>query len=355
MANSVYNTVCDALSGIVSRRAAENIVREALLSAKTDPNRVTAAEMQSLLKSAVFARLQQIIPVAQAKGEIKQILTRLEKSFSPPKTPLLTPEVLEGLTALQAEFRPYAKLSQPRAQRLRGSIQALPQATDPVKALNTLWAELDLLQLELSGRTPPTPLTQPLLTDDLMLSSGEYALSYEFDEPVADAAATTAIAADPMPTNPLSEAAPVLLSINAIAAPMVGTPRLNGDLPAAQRSDLGVSQTATFHLDTAAGREAILSHFALEEGVVGVLLTDRLGTVLASRLSSGDDDHLAAVVAATTLLLEKHRAFKLFYTHLAEVSAFIGSAGTYLLTVLSDDRVNVGRILSAMASLEEDV
>ena len=352
MANSVYNTVCDALSGIVSRRAAENIVREALLSAKTDPDRVTAAEMQSLLKSAVFARLQQIIPVAQAKGEIKQILTRLEKSFSPPKTPLLTPEVLEGLTALQAEFRPYAKLSQPRAQRLRGQLQALPEATDPVKALNTLWAELDLLQLELSGRTPPTPPTQPLLTDDLMLSSGEYALSYEFDEPVTD----TAAPADPSSTNPLSDAAPVLLSLSAIAAPAVGSaPRFNGDLPAAPRPDLSAVQTAGFQLDTAAGREAILSHFALEEGVVGVLLTDRLGTVVASRLSSGDDDHLAAVVAATTLLLERHRSLKLFYTHLAEVSAFIGSAGTYLLTVLSDDRVNVGRILSAMASLEEDV
>ena len=89
--------------------------------------------------------------------------------------------------------------------------------------------------------------------------------------------------------------------------------------------------------------------------MIGVLLTDRLGTVLASRLSSGDDDHLAAVVAATTLLLERHRGFKLFYTHLAEVSAFIGTAGKYLLTVLSDDRVNVGRILSAMTSLEEDV
>ena len=61
------------------------------------------------------------------------------------------------------------------------------------------------------------------------------------------------------------------------------------------------------------------------------------------------------VVAVTTLLLEKHRSFKLFYTHLAEVSAFIGSAHPYLLTVLSDDRVNVGRILSAMASLEEDI
>ena len=332
MANSVYNTVCDALSGIVSRRAAENIVREALTSANTDPERVTAGEMQSLLKSAVFARLQQIIPVAQAKGEIKQILTRLEKSFSPQKPSALTPEVLEGLMALQAEFRPYAKLSQPRAQRLRGALQTLPESADPVKTLNTLWAELDLLQLELSGRTLPAPLMQPPLTDDLMLSSGEYALNYEFDELQVGVA-------------PESNAGSLRVD------PMIAVPVLT---PPAPRPN-PVHQSASFDLKTTAGREVALSHFALEEGVVGVLLTDRLGTVLASRLSSGDDDHLAAVVAATTLLLERHRSFKLFYTHLAEVSAFIGSAHPYLLTVLSDDRVNVGRILSAMASLEEDV
>ena len=366
MANSVYNTVCDALSGIVSRRAAENIVREALHSAKTDPDRVTAAEMQSLLKSAVFARLQQIIPVAQAKGEIKQILTRLEKSFSTTKTPL-SPEVLEGLTALQAEFRPYAKLSQPRAQRLRGSIQALPDATDPVKALNTLWAELDLLQLELSGRTPPAPSTQPPLTDELMLSSGEYALSYDFEELIADVPLANVMPINSVPDEVVLTNEPSVLpelklklpDVSASAAPRIAdlavSPVFSGDLAVAPNKDLTANQTPMFRFDTASGREALLSHFALEEGVVGVLLTDRLGTVLASRLSSGDDDHLAAVVAATTLLLERHRAFKLFYTHLAEVSAFIGSAHPYLLTVLSDDRVNVGRILSAMASLEEDV
>ena len=336
MANSVYNTVCDALSGIVSRRAAENIVREALTTAKTDPERVTAGEMQALLKSAVFARLQQIIPVAQAKGEIKLILTRLEKSFSAPQTPLLSPEVLEGLTALQAEFRPYAKLSQPRAQRLRGALQALPESSDPVKALNTLWAELDLLQLELSGRALPTPAAQRPLTDDLMLSSGEYALDYEFEDLVA-----------PPEAAPAAPETAALVQTAAIATLAPAAP--------APRSTPGGHQNPSLDLETATGREAVLSRFALEEGVVGVLLTDRLGTVLASRLTSGDEDHLAAVVAVTTLLLEKHRSFKLFYTHLAEVSAFIGSAHPYLLTVLSDEGVNVGRILSAMASLEEDI
>ena len=78
MANSVYLAVCDALSHIVSRRAAENIVRDALRTIKSDPDAVTAREMQEMLKGQVFARLQQIIPVAQARGEIKTLLQKLE-------------------------------------------------------------------------------------------------------------------------------------------------------------------------------------------------------------------------------------------------------------------------------------
>ena len=358
MANAVYNTVCDALSRIVSRRAAENIVKEALKSARTTPQRVTAKEMQALLKNVVFARLQQIIPVAQAKGEIKLILNQLEQSFEERPSPALSPEVLEGLAALQTEFRPYAKLSQPRAQRLLKSIQELKLAADPVKMLNTLWAELDLLQLELTGRAPPN-MGEPdgRNLDEMLLSSGEYAISYEFDEvpPETDEASL------PLPMNQTA-------SEPGFSAP-ASQPENHRVLSHPVSSHSDPSSTATlmlpplkmptvtkrFDLETHEGREAVMSHFASEEGVTGVLLTNRRGDVLAERLSSGESDQLAAVVAATTLLLEKKRGFQLFYTHLAEVSAFIGLANRHLLTVLSDDRVNVGRVLSEMASLKEDV
>jgi hypothetical protein len=353
MANSVYNTVCEALSRIVSRRAAENIVREALRGAKTDPNRVTAEQMGSLLKSAVFARLQQIIPVAQAKGEIKAILTQLERSFETKPNPALSPEVLEGLAAIQNEFRPYAKLSQPRAQRLLKSIQDLPRSDDPVKMLNTLWAELDLLQLELSGRsraTVPSPLAGQNM-DEMLLSSGEYGINYEFDEIPPSIQKTASLAGSapeadnvtiPLPSPAVVSAPPV------IPAPSTPVLRPSFGVPAP-------SNARRFDLETPDGRDSMLAHLALEEGVVGVLLTDRRGTVLGERLSNGESDQLAAVVAATTLLLEKRRSFNVFYAHLGEVSAFVGLTGAHLVTVLSDDQVNVGRVLSELASLKEGV
>jgi hypothetical protein len=362
VANSVYNTVCDALSRIVSRRAAENIVREALKGANTDPNRVTADQMQVLLKSAVFARLQQVIPVAQAKGEIKAILSSLERSFS--SAPSLSPEVVEGLNALQAEFRPYAKLAQPRAQRLRASIEALPKDPDPVKALNALWAELDLLQLELSGRAPPKPLPSAFATDadGIVLSSGEFGIDFDVEHslvapPTAKSVQNPSPTPQPFALRTSTAVAGLSVSLPAItlsAPPIPAVP----DAAAPGWSEVLPSVNAarpSFDLETADGRDALLAQLALEEGVVGVLLTDRRGRVLAERLSSGDADHLAAVVAATTLLLDKHKGFKVFYTHLAEVSAFIGLVGKRIVTVLSDDGVNVGRVLTTLGTLQEDV
>jgi hypothetical protein len=361
MANSVYNTVCEALSRIVSRRAAENIVREALVSANTDPQRVTAEQMQLLLKNVVFARLQQVIPVAQAKGEIKAILSSLEHSLAKPGTPTaLSPEVQEGLNALQTEFRPYAKLIQPRAQRLRASIEALPKDADPVKALNALWAELDLLQLELSGRAPPAPLPSAFSADthSIALQSGEFPVSFDLEHSlVAPPTPASVAVAEPPPLPSTSFA----LRVNAPAGGAIGPISLPpiaalASVPVPPVSDAIPVRSApkvAFDLETDEGREALLTHLALEEGVVGVLLTDRRGRVWAERLSSGDADHLAAVVAATTLLLDKHRGFKVFYTHLAEVSAFIGLAGQRIVTVLSDDNVNVGRVLTALETLQE--
>ena len=84
MANLVYNMVCDAFADLISRRAAENLVKEALRDIGSNPDRVTALEMQELLRKGIFKRLQKIIPVVQAKGEIKRLLRNLEKTLAQP-------------------------------------------------------------------------------------------------------------------------------------------------------------------------------------------------------------------------------------------------------------------------------
>jgi hypothetical protein len=404
MANPVYDVVCDALSRIVSRRAAENIVREALRTTQATPESVSLIEMQIILKSSVFARLQQIIPVAQAKGEIRQILTRLDTAFGQQKQ--LPPEIEEGWSALRDEFRRLSRTDSQRAQRLAQSIAQLPDSSDPVRMLNDLWAELDLVQIELAGGSVDSfvkPSERPR-DNVVLMASGEYPAV----TPTAPAA--DLLSAFPAPPTPPASVAQEPVQINlehinedltitiddmpalviAITEPPV-TPKPAPIYDTAPLLQTGVGTTTTqemsppaitvvledleppapikapqkvipkaivptrdaVKIDTIDQREALLTRFASEEGVVGVLLSTRTGEVLAERLSSGSPKHLAAVVAATAMLLQKRRGLRVFYANLETVSAFVAPLEHALVTVLTDAQVNVGRVFTELESLRE--
>ncbi|MEY4529993.1 MAG: hypothetical protein RLZZ156_714 [Deinococcota bacterium] len=414
MPNAVYDIVCDALSRIVSHRAAENIVSDALRGAKLSPLDVRPEQMQSLLKSEVFRRLQQIIPVAQAKGEIRQILTALETQFTAARA--FSPEVEEGWLALRDEFRKIDNQTSNRAQRLGKSIAQLPDSTDPVRVLNDLWAELDLLQLELSPSSI-APVLESRYQGDLLLESGEFAsLNFELDhfdsivpDPVGVSLGRPGAVVTPRPDAVVTTSSDLVVAprSDAVVAPRLDSldsPRMHQDVhltivdeptPNKQTvtsiqsgfqleniapleldlaglvaapvvaADLVVAPVITSKdftdavalqnnlLESAESQEALLTRFALEEGVTGVLLSKRNGDVIAARLSIGSANHLAGVVAATTMLLAKRRHFRVFYTHLESVSAFIAPLGDQLLTVLADASVNVGRVFTELESLKE--
>jgi hypothetical protein len=526
MANSVYLAVCDALSHIVSRRAAENIVRDALRTIKSDPDAVTAREMQEMLKGQVFARLQQIIPVAQARGEIKTLLQKLE-ALNISDKPNLSPEVLEGLEALRAEFAPYLKLEHRRVKRIRAGIDVLPEAPDPVRALNSLWAELDLLFNEIGpseSETPseavtsvveaasvtapvalepepafalkpsahPTPvsgvssdgvleisddldeeesdeavfvsmatvelgryelpdaLIDPL--DHLELDDGleastpdgseqaataegtpflisefdEFGLEFELEEsPESEAVEAEIFAAEsPKPVaakhNPsisaeidpaeelrraLEEEAALRqafdeeagLQSNASTVPEAIKPEAIKPEPAqlepsksepikpepvaaitapASKPAQGKpapSATTTARKPAASRRtalatkprpqaalsneaqELLIARFALEEGVIGVTISNRVGQVSLSRMREGSAEDLAGMSAATAMLLESQRSFDVFYTDLGVANVFIAPLGDSLLTVLADKQVNVGRVLSEVKTVKEEI
>jgi hypothetical protein len=495
MANSVYLAVCDALSHIVSRRAAENIVRDALRTARTDPDAVTAREMQDMLKGQVFARLQQIIPVAQARGEIKTLLQKLE-AMNVSEKPSLSPEVLEGLEALRAEFAPFAKLEHRRVKRIRAGIDVLPEAPDPVRALNSLWAELDLLFNEIGPSEPeapaaaepvamqvkfapepvlkpsthPTPVSgvssdgvleiaddletdeepveiagnatvelgryelpdaaldpleldgQPLLGTQVpeqattngdapfMISEfDEFGLEFEledatetettlpnlgFEAPEAQGAepvvakrdpkasgeidpaeelrraleeeaalrrafdeeaglqSNTAASDEPEPASrkpePLVPSAPPVISTPVLTSPAVRKPT------PARRAALATKARPQVTLSNEA-QELLIARFALEEGVIGVTISNRIGQVTLSRMREGSADDLAGMTAATAMLLESQRSFDVFYTDLGVANVFIAPLGDSLLTVLADKQVNVGRVLSEVKTVKEEI
>jgi predicted regulator of Ras-like GTPase activity (Roadblock/LC7/MglB family) len=345
MANNVYLTVCDALSLIVSRRAAENIVRDALAFGGTDGDRVTAREMQDLLRGRIFARLQTIMPVPQARGEVKLLLSKLETTVR--TIPPLTPEVLEGLEALRAEFAQFVHLDHVRAQNMRLGLETLSESPDPIKALNGLWAELDLLQQEQGFASvsvaQPDPSASEFEGVDLDFLETEFAL----DDPRASENDTVVPASAPV-----------------LGSPALGTPDLF--VPALTVPDAVASAQAapmvavlarpsTRQLGTPEAQDRVLSRFALEEGVVGVVLTDRSGGVVQARLPSGEADQLAGVSAATAMLLGKQKPFDVFYATLTNASVFIVPLEDLLLTVLADAHVNIGRVLSEVKAIKEEL
>ncbi len=378
MPNAVFDIVCDALSRIVSHRAAENIVSDALRGAKLSPLEVRPEQMQALLKSEVFRRLQQIIPVAQAKGEIRQMLTALETQFTAARA--FSPEVEEGWLALRDEFRRVDNQTSPRAQRLAKSIAQLPESTDPVRVLNDLWAELDLLQLELSPN-PIAPALESRYQGDLLLESGEFAsLNFEldhFDSLIAESAEVplgrpgavtsprvhqdvnlTIVDEPVLHKQAIPTAVPSVVPSFQLENTPIAALELDFASLVAPPVVVAPLETPPVHsngnwLGTAESQDALLTRFAVEEGVTGVLLSKRNGDVIAARLSLGSANHLAGVVAATTMLLAKRRHFRVFYTHLESVSAFIAPLGDQLLTVLADASVNVGRVFTELESLKE--
>jgi predicted regulator of Ras-like GTPase activity (Roadblock/LC7/MglB family) len=378
MPNRVYLTVCDALSNIVSRRAAENIVADALRGTGTNPDKVTALEMQVLLRGRVFARLQQIIPVAQAKGEIRVILSKLEAGFMESKPSPLSPEVLEGLEAIKAEFRMFSNSANPRVLRLADGIGALSYAADPIQALNLLWAELDLLQAEESGLPLKGASLQKVETiapgasgvffpDDQLLNP-EFVLDLEAgftevglietdaakpDAPtltenlwIKDASQIDALNSENVILEEPEEIIEGLKLDSILTLSKTPVQQPTALKPARLRAHTKLAMTPE-------EQENLLSRFASQEGVIGVALCSRFGQVMMARLNEGSASHLSSVVAATVMVLEKSRVARLFYAQFENTSAFIAPFGDGILTVLANSSVNVGRVLSEVNALDQ--
>lgn len=306
---SVYDTVCDALSALISQRAAENIVHEALRSASLSPERVTAPQMQELLRGAIFSRLQRIIPLAKARGEVKTLLRVLD---GPQRVkPSLPPEVQEGLSALQAELLLLQELAHPGASRLQAGIEQLTRASDPVRALNALWDDLAVLQAEAGA----SRLNSPRRT-----------------------------AGDPAPVQPRLASAVVTR-----AAPVTQSPLVAREKPAVRPRPPMRAQV----IPAPDVLEAMLSAVASEDGVRGVLACDRTGTLAAARVPEGSAERLAGVTAATALLLEVERPFTVVMNQFDNVVVFIAPVGDLLVSVVAEADVNVGRVLGLLRGLGE--
>ncbi|MVN88549.1 roadblock/LC7 domain-containing protein [Deinococcus sp. HMF7620] len=87
MTNAVYTLVVRALSGVVSDRAAETMLRAVLREQGLSAESVSAQDMQKVLSGPLLSRLSTVLPPARARKELSVLSKQLESQY--PKAPTL--------------------------------------------------------------------------------------------------------------------------------------------------------------------------------------------------------------------------------------------------------------------------
>ncbi|EYB67068.1 roadblock/LC7 domain-contain protein [Deinococcus phoenicis] len=87
MTNAVYTLIVRALSGIVSERAAETLLRAALREQGLTPEGVQAQDMQRVLSGPLLTRLSGVLPPERARAELQTLSGQLQMQY--PKAPTL--------------------------------------------------------------------------------------------------------------------------------------------------------------------------------------------------------------------------------------------------------------------------
>ncbi|ADV66313.1 roadblock/LC7 domain-containing protein [Deinococcus maricopensis] len=87
MPNAVFSYVAESLSGVVSERAADTMLRSALRDFRLSPDNVTASEMQRVLVGPLLDQLSAVMPRERARSELRRLSGQLQQQH--PKAPTL--------------------------------------------------------------------------------------------------------------------------------------------------------------------------------------------------------------------------------------------------------------------------
>lgn len=325
MGNAVYNMVCEAFGNLISHRAAENLVVEALKEIGLTPEKVTAEQMHDLLRKGIFRRLQRIIPVVQAKGEIKVLL-----------------KALEGSLGIQLVSQPEVK---PEAQS-----EVKPEVVADSKDTVTAAAKATVLTSEIPKTAPiPAPIAPPPMPPAHVTSTVETRW-----EP----AAPMMVPMEPVVEPPLIQASPTEELFEIFDSSLFDNPEaiFEFDLTAlpkrrkrtkAPREDKPVLKEVAY-------QDALLSRFAMEEGVSDVLLSDRAGVVLNGR--GRNTGQALAALSARSVQIQNGIYPSQFYIDLDTHFIWVVPLDlNILLTVVASSSTNIGRILGEILAVKEEL
>jgi hypothetical protein len=305
VANAIYTTTRDGLADLVSRQAADRLLREAVASSGADPDTVDARAMSRLLRGKVRRELERTLPRAGVRRRLAHIDRRLTRQHADALRP--TPRRGAGRQAGSPPTAPAPTTSAPSrdAAERRADVDTPPATVwrrEPADVATEAQRRRAFPvagdpELTAVGSTRARPATVP------PPPSAPVA-----DEPVEDASATPAAAPAPRPQEP---------------------PRVR------PRPD------------------ALIERVAEREGVRQWVWCPEHGRPEA-RGDGPPPERVAAALGPLVTVLGRHGPVRSLHVRHGRGQVLVGFDRGSSLTVAGDDGLNLGAIYATFRALEEE-
>ena len=329
MANSIYLTTHDGLTGLVSARAASKALSAALREQGSSPDTVSFEQMKVILLGPVRQEFVGILPPAGLERSLKQLLARL-KELPPPE-----PEKLPVGLPKQDEASKKADSISPKEtleERDARIFQTLAFVESPGPGTHTP-APLEAVQVK--SASPAAVLIRELLEE-------------ETEEAEAVAGEVVEIAA---------EAEAVEVEAIADEAVEVEADETEATDPEPAEETAMPVATVTVQPVQKISKEAlndVVLAFAQLDNVKLVAAFTQTGKSVVSRGGGFDLAALSRLSGMALTLLGKSGALRSYYLAHSEGQLFLFPHGGYTLMVIGNAELNLGLVFTTLQKLKEE-
>lgn len=333
MANSIYLTTHDGLTGLVSARAASKALSAALREQGSSPDTVSFEQMKVILLGPVRQEFVSILPPAGLERSLKQLLSRL-KELPPPEPEKLSVGLPKDETSKKADGISPKETLEERDARI---FQTLAFVESPGPGTHTP-APLEAVQVK--SASPAAVLIRELLEEETEESE---AVAGDVVEIAAEAEAVEveAIAdeADEVETNEVE--ADETEATDPEPAEQTATPVAKVSVQSVQK----ISREAL--------NEVVLA-FAQLDNVKLVAAFTQTGKSVVSRGGGFDLDALSRLSGMALKLLGKSGALRSYYLAHSGGQLFLFPHGGYTLMVIGNAELNLGLVFTTLQKLKEE-
>ncbi len=352
MANEIYKQTHKGLAGMISARAATNVLQKALKANSFDDSFVDYLQMKTCLQGYVYEELRNVLPSQGLKRQIKGILRdistiRNSEAVKRSEVVLLTenqPDVaVEGLVeqAAMAVSEPHSFI--PNQTDVAAVKNVFDDTTKPdavaAVAEDVVMEDFDSIFDKPMAAEPENDAGLNIIIEDIdMFKVGESSSIHKHDDISDDLFQSAALVDKGEPPKNLD--AKVALVPNKTAKKQMVRKKLRKsvDFSSKDLSDL----------------EELLQVFALVEGTKAVAIVHSNGKLVNSRGKGYDLDSLAKLSNMALRLLKKSGDIRSYHLFVDNSQLFLFPVAEYMIVVIGSEEINFGEIVSAFAAFEEE-